>query len=387
LTGSNGRRRIRENQRPEVAVIFRSGVLAALACAAALAFGPARAQVPAGYPSDYARTVSQARAEGKVVLYAAADQSAVSGLIRDFELLYPGVRVEYRELNSDDLYNRFIGEVTSHHAVADVLWSPAMDLQMKLANDDHAAVYLSPEASQLPAWAIWRNMAYGTTFEPAVFAYNKRFVPESEVPHSHADFMNLLATKRDKYVGKVLTYDVRRSAIGFLFASQDSRALHGFWDFVKLLGDNAVQSEPETAAMVQRIASGRSYLGYNLIGSYTLARARLDPAIGVVMPKDYTLVMSRIALIARTAPHPNAARLWLDYLLSKRGQTLLAQRAEMFAIRGDVAGELTSGKLTEALGTSMKAINVGPGLLVFRDQSKHAEFLRRWEQETQRAAR
>jgi iron(III) transport system substrate-binding protein len=368
---------------------FKSCVCAALACAAAFVIDSACAQapVPAGYPADYARIASQARAEGKVVLYAAADLSSVAGLVRDFESLYPGVKVEYRELNSDDLYNRFVGEVNSHHAVADVLWSPAMDLQMKLANDNHAAAYRSPEAVQLPEWAIWRDMAYGTTFEPAVFAYNKRFVAEGEVPHTHAAFMNLLATRRDKYVGKVLTYDVRRSAIGFLFASQDSRILHGFWDFVKLLGDNAVQFEPETAAMVQRIASGRSYLGYNLIGSYTLARARLDPAIGVVMPTDYTLVMSRIALISRYAPHPNAARLWLDYLLSHRGQTLLAQRAEMFAIRADVAGDLTSGKLRETLGASTKAINVGPALLVYRDQSKHAEFLRRWEQETQRPAR
>jgi iron(III) transport system substrate-binding protein len=366
---------------------FHSRVFAVLACAAALAFGPARAELPAGYPSDYGGVVSQARHEGKVVLYAAADQSAVAGLIRDFELLYPSVQVEYRELNSDDLYNRFIGEVNSHHPVADVLWSPAMDLQMKLANDNHAAAYRSPESSQLPEWAVWRDMAYGTTFEPAVFAYNKRFVPDAEIPHTHGDFMNLLATRRDKYVGKVLTYDVRKSAIGFLFASQDSRVLHGFWDFVKLLGDNAVQFEPETAAMVQRIASGRSYLGYNLIGSYTLARARLDPSIGVVMPNDYTLVMSRIALISRYAPHPNAARLWLDYLLSRRGQTLLAQRAEMFAIRGDVAGDLTSSKLRETLGASMKAINVGPGLLVFRDQSKHTEFVRRWQTETQRPPR
>jgi len=366
---------------------IKSCVSAALACAAALAVHSACAQAPAGYPADYGRIASQARAEGKVVLYAAADLSSVTGLVHDFESLYPGVKVEYRELNSDDLYHRFIGEVNSHHAVADVLWSPAMDLQMKLANDNHAAAYRSPEASQLPDWAIWRDMAYGTTFEPAVFAYNKRLVPESEVPRTHAEFMNLLATRRDKYVGKVLTYDVRRSAIGFLFASQDSRILHGFWDFVKLLGDDAVQFEPETAAMVQRIASGRSYLGYNLIGSYTLARARLDPAIGVVMPKDYTLVMSRIALISRYAPHPNAARLWLDYLLSHRGQTLLAQRAEMFAIRADVGGDLTSGKLGATLGASMKAINVGPALLVYRDQSKHAEFLRRWEQETQRPGR
>ncbi len=343
----------------------------------------AAARWPAHYPSDYADTVATARQEGKVQVYAATDLSSVSSLIRDFELLYPGVKVDYRELNSAELYNRHLAEVAAHNPQADVLWSPAMDLQMKLANDNHAAAYKSPEAAALPEWAVWRDLAWGTTFEPAVFVYNRRAVQGSEIPQTHADFMALLTDQRDKYLGKVTTYDINKSAVGFLFATQDARVLHGWWDLARLLGRNAVQFEPETSAMVERIASGKAYLGYNLIGSYAVARARRDPAIGVVLPSDYTLVMSRIALLSKVAPHPAAARLWLDYLLSARGQNLLAQRAEMPALRNDVQGELTSARLRQALGGSMKAITVGPGLLVYRDQAKQGEFLRRWKRETQ----
>jgi len=345
----------------------------------------ASGQVPAGYPSSYSTTVAAARHEGKVVVYAATDPSSVMPLIRDFESMYAGIQVEYHELNSAELYNRFMAEVQAHHPQADVLWSPAMDLQMKLANDNHAAPYRSPESAFLPDWAIWRDMAWGTTFEPAVFVYNRRNVQGSEIPHTHSDFMALLSDKRDKFLGKVITYDINRSAIGFLFATQDARVLHGYWDLARLLGNNGVQFEPETAAMVERIASGKALLGYNLIGSYAMARARRDPAIGIVLPSDYTLVMSRIAIVSRYAPHPNAARLWLDYLLSARGQAVLAQRAEMASVRSGVAGELNSTRLREALGTSMMAITVGPGLLVYRDQAKQTEFLRRWRRETQDA--
>lgn len=354
------------------------------ACALALAFGtlPAHAQLPSYYPANYADIVSAARSEGKVVVYATTDLAALSALIKDFESMFPGVQVEYRELNSAELLNRYLAETAAHRPSADVLWSSAMDLQMKLANDNLTASYASPEAAYLPEWAVWRNTAYGTTFEPAVFAYSKRHVPAAEVPQTHAELLTLLNTQRAKYAGKVTTYDIEKSAVGFLFATQDSRIHPRFWDLVQGLGANAVELETNTSVMMERIASGKVYLGYNLIGSYALTRARRDPAIGIVLPKDYTLVMTRIALLSKAAPHPNAGKLWLDYLLSKRGQGLLANRAELFSIRNDVTGDFTAQALRQTLGPSLKSIGVGPTLLVFLDQSKRFEFLRRWRAQT-----
>ena len=342
---------------------------------------PTRAAAPDGYPSSYGAIVSAARDEGKVVVYSTTDLSAVASLIRDFESANPGVKVEYNDLNSTELHNRFLSETAAHRPSADVLWSSAMDLQMKLANDNFAARYQSPEAASLPEWAVWRDEAFGTTFEPAVFVYSTRFVAADEVPHTHAEFLRLITTQRDKYAGNVITYDIEKSAVGFLFATQDSRMQPAFWDLVKALGAQAVELETSTSVMVQRIAAGKDYLGYNLIGSYALTRARRDPSIGVVMPSDYTLVMSRIAIVSKTAAHPNAARLWLDYLLSKRGQTVLSTRSELFSIRSDVAGEFTASTLRKTLGSTLKAIAVGPALLVFQDRSKQAEFLRRWQRD------
>src|SRR5450755_3514960 len=329
------------NERPN----FASRIVS---CAAAVAFLLAiscmwaHAEVPDGYPANYADVVSAARDEGKVVVYSTTDLSAVAALIRDFETLYPGVKVDYNDLNSAELHNRYLAETAAGRPSADVLWSSAMDLQMKLANDNFAARYQSPEAASLPEWAVWRDAAFGTTFEPAVFVYSTRFVSADEVPRTHAEFLRLITAQREKYAGNVITYDIEKSAVGFLFATQDSRMQPAFWDLVKALGAQAVELETSTSVMVQRIAAGKDYLGYNLIGSYALTRARRDPSIGVVMPKDYTLVMSRIALLSKTSAHPNAGKLWLDYLLSQRGQTVLSTRSELFSIRGDVAGEFTA---------------------------------------------
>ncbi len=208
----------------------------------------------------------------------------------------------------------------------------------------------------------------------------QRGVPPAEVPQTHGDFLQLISTKPEKYSGNVITYDIEKSAVGFLFLSQDSLAMPGFWNLLSVLGARNVELEANTATMIERIASGKDLIGYNLLGSYALGRAKRDPALGVVLPRDYTLVLSRVILIAKNARHPSAARLWLDFVLSRRGQTVLAERSRVFSIRPDVTGEFTAATLARTLGASSRPIGVGSGLLVFLDQAKHREIIRRWRQ-------
>src|SRR5207253_7983626 len=129
-----------------------------------------------------------------------------------------------------------------------------------------------------------------------------------------------------------------------------------------------------------RISSGENLLGFNIFSSYALLRAKKDPGIGVVYPKDYTLVMSRVMFVSKGAKNPNAAKLWLDYILSKRGQTIIANQAELGSIRADVEGEATLAGFTKQLGASLKPIPVGPELLTYLDQAKRLEFIKQWQQ-------
>ena len=120
-----------------------TGILSLVFCTALAA--SAQAQVPAGYPADYKTIVDGAKKEGKVVVYSTTDAKLVGALIKDFEAAFPGVKVEYTDLNSTEVYNRFISENAANAASADAVWSSSMDLQMKLAADGAAMVYKSPE--------------------------------------------------------------------------------------------------------------------------------------------------------------------------------------------------------------------------------------------------
>ncbi|KAH0440122.1 hypothetical protein KCU90_g2882, partial [Aureobasidium melanogenum] len=355
-----------------------------LAVAVAFAANSAWAAFPAGYPSDYQTTVDGAKKEGKLIVYSVTDTALVRPLIKDFESLY-GIKVEYNDMNSTELYNRYISENAASSTSADVLWSSAMDLQVKLVNDGLMASYESPEAKQLPQWAQYQKQAYGTTYEPLAIVYNKRLLPAGEVPQTRADLIKLLQNKPDQFKGKVTTYDIEKSGVGFNYLTQDARVNPQVtWDLVKAMGATGPKLQSSTGAMMERISSGENLIGYNILGSYALTKAKKDPSIGYVYPKDYTLVVSRLVTISKKAQSPNAAKLWVDYLLSQRGQTLLANQASLFSIRADVDGETSMAGLTKQLGDSLKPIPIGAGLLVYLDQSKRLEFLKQWQQSIKR---
>jgi iron(III) transport system substrate-binding protein len=352
-----------------------------LAAAAALAIVPAfsQAQVPPGYPANYADTVAAAKKEGKVVIYSTTDTAAAKALIDDFKALYPGISVEYNDMNSTEVYNRFISERAAGGGSADVLWSSSMDLQIKLVSDGSALSYASPEISHVPNWAVWKNEAFGTTYEPIAIVYNKRLLSGDEIPQSHADMVRVFTQKADKLKGKVTTYDIEKSGVGFMLITQDSAHNPKFWDFAKALGAVGPRFQSSSGTMMERISSGENVLGFNIFSSYALLRAKKDPSIGIVLPKDYTLVMSRVMFISKTAKNPNAAKLWTDYILSKRGQTIVANQAELGSIRADVEGEQTLAGLTKTLGATLRPIPVGPELLTYLDQTKRLDFIKQWQ--------
>jgi iron(III) transport system substrate-binding protein len=351
----------------------------AVAAMLATASMHAAAQVPAGYPADYQKIIDGAKKEGKLVIYGATDSKATQPLVKDFNALYPGITVEYNDMNSTEVYNRYISEVAAGGNTADVMWSSSMDLQLRLASDGYALAYKSVESPKLPAWAIWNDMAYGTTFEPATIVYNKRLLDAKEVPQTHADFVKLIAS--DKFKDKVTTYDIEKSGVGFMLMTQDARELPQFQALEQAFGTARVRVQSSTGTMLERISSGENLIGYNVLGSYALVRAKTDPSLGVVLPKDYTLILSRVQFISKTAKNVNAAKLWTDYMLSQRGQTIIANDSKLFAIRADVKGETTSAELIKLVGEkNIKPVPVHPILLQFLGPAKRMAFLKQWKE-------
>jgi iron(III) transport system substrate-binding protein len=332
---------------------------------------PAAAQErPTGYPRSYDQLIADARVERQVSIYANADRAEMAPLILAFQRRYPGVTVNYADLGSTEISRRFVAETRSRKPSADLVWSSAMDLQGKLINDGFAQAYASPEKPALPASAVWKNMGFGVTAEPIGYVYNRRAIPDARAPRTHAALEALLRRDRRALIGKVTTFDPARSNVGYLYLTEDFAITRDTRSLVEAMAATRPVLATTTEPMLRAVAEGRQAIAYNVIGSYALERARRDPRIGVIFPHDYTIVTSRIAFIARDARHPAAAKLFLDFLLSRQGQSLLAQHS-LWPVRTDIRAR----RLPAA---QVRPIRVGPQLLVNLDRLKRERFLRDW---------
>jgi len=310
-----------------------------------------------------------------LVIAGPTDTPVVAPLIQGFQSLRPDVTVVYREISSRDLYEATIdGRLTN----VDVLMSSASDLQIRLANDGYAQSYASPYAAKLPSWAVWRNEVYGFTFEPAVIVYNPKRFTEATVPRSRQDFLRLLEREQATLQGRVGTYDIAASSLGYLLAEQDELVSSNFWGLANAMGQVAVRLSPTSAQILDAIENDELDLGYNILGSYALSRQADGSKIGVVFPQDYVLVLARSVLISRRAPSPELARALIDWLLSPAGQQVASSHAALGSIMEDTPGRWTSEAVLARSQGIVQPVVLSPALLVGLDQRRHSRFVQNW---------
>ncbi|MGE8681376.1 MAG: extracellular solute-binding protein [Achromobacter marplatensis] len=310
-----------------------------------------------------------------LVIAGPTDTPVVAPLIQGFQSLRPDVSVTYREIGSRDLYEATIdGRLTQ----VDVLMSSASDLQIRLANDGYAQSYASPYAPKLPSWAVWRNEVYGFTFEPAVIVYNPKRYTEATVPRSRQDLLRLLEREQSSLQGRVGTYDIAASSVGYLLAEQDELVSSNFWGLANAMGQVGVRLSPTTAQLLDAIENDEMDLAYNILGSYALSRQASGSKIGVVFPQDYVLVLARSVLISRRAPSPDLARALVDWLLSPAGQQVASSHAALGSIMEDTPGRWTSEAVLARSSGIVQPVVLSPALLVGLDQRRHSRFVQNW---------
>ncbi|MCP3871441.1 MAG: ABC transporter substrate-binding protein [Gammaproteobacteria bacterium] len=313
-----------------------------------------------------------------LVIYSSTDTDRMGYLLQAFQHQHPDVRIDYHLMDTQDIYHRASSEMDSQAPTADLLLSSAMDLQIKLVNDGYGASHQSPQTDNLPVWANWRNQAFGFTYEPAVMIYNKALVPELAEVTTRFDLARSLTFDVGYLRKRIVTYDPQHSGLGYLFGTHDAIQSEDFWYLARSLGDMEVILETSSAAMIDKVASGEALIAYNVLGSYARARANENPDLGITIPRDYCLVMSRIAVIPQAAQNPKAAGAFIDFLLSQEGQKLIANAASLYSLRNDIQGEATAARLRQEARGPLIPIHLGPGLLVYLDKLKRQDFLARW---------
>jgi len=316
-------------------------------------------------------------AEENTLRIDAANGLLDAEVLASFKRQCPGIRIIYRRATSRRLNDTFLREVSAGNSTTDILISSAMDLQFKLVNDGFAQAYDSPQKPHLPDWAVWNDAAYAISADPLVFAYNRALMPPADVPVSHDELVDLLWRKPDEYRGKITSYDPERSSTGYLYYTQDLLLSRDTLDLVRAVGRTQPQFYVSGGEVMDKLASGEHLFAYNMANFYLRERQLVDANIKVVFPSDYTLMMSRIAIIPKTARNPAASRLFLDFLLSVQGQAFMARRYMQPIRRGMPANG------PEPSPEVVRRIHFGPSLLANLDEFRRRHVLREWRRALQ----
>lgn len=309
----------------------------------------------------------------RLLVKGAADIASFGPVMQAFTAAHPAYSVRLEQWNTNALHTAASTACRDPGPDADLVVSSAVDLQVWLVNQGCAQPHVSPLTAALPPGRIWRNELFGLTQEPAVIVYNRRLVPEAEAPTSRFQLLDLMRNPGKRYLGRIATYDIERSGVGYLFAFNDSVQASTFGSLTEAMGANGAIATCCSAEIIAGVAEGRWLIAYNVLGSYALPQADQNPDLAIIAPEDYTLMLSRAGLIPRGAAHPEGGAALVDFLLSEAGQAELAR--QRLIVRMGAAGDI---QLRGQSAASIRPIELSPVLLLGLDRQRRERFLSSW---------
>ncbi|SBS36134.1 hypothetical protein MAQ5080_03364 [Marinomonas aquimarina] len=316
------------------------------------------------------------QASRTLYIHSTLDMTSFRPLLERFVAIHPDVRIGYIDVNTLELYYLTVSETAQ--PTASLILSSAMDLQLKLVNDGFTQAYQSSETDRLPRQAKWRDEVFAFSYEPVVMMVNKNAFAAGAIPEDRQSLLSYIRQQDDKVAGRMGTYDIRTSGVGYLMASQDARQADATWGrMLEAFGSHGVKTYCCSSDIIDDVATGELVVGYNLLGSYAAQRANADDNLEMIIPKDYTLMLMRTAVIPKRADNPQDAGRFLDFLLSDEGQALMTSEELLYPIRPDQ--EATHFAMPLGPTRTIRTVDLDQQLLVGRDLVKQRRFIRSWE--------
>jgi iron(III) transport system substrate-binding protein len=305
------------------------------------------------------QTFNEADATTSLRIISSTDTDLFAPLIEAFVAENPDVAIDYLVTETADIDRRF----RNMPDVFDIAISSAMDLQFKLTNDGYA---LELQNVSHPAWAQWRQSLFAFTSEPAAIVINRAAFDGLPIPRTRQELIEALRARPEVFRGRVGTYDVRQSGLGYLFATQDARASETFWRLMEVMGGLDVQLYCCSGEMIDDLTDGTIAVAYNVLGSYAEARTESRNAFEIVLPSDFPTTMMRTAFVSKASAEPAAAERFIQFLVTYQSNPIDGTRL-LPSLQGRDSG------------TERATIALEPALMTFLDALKRNKFTSEWE--------
>jgi iron(III) transport system substrate-binding protein len=264
-----------------------------------------------------------ARKEGKVVWYTSLALSSAEKVAKLFEAAYPGVKVEVHRTGSQRILQRMMQELSSNIRNVDVVHTSDAGHYVLLKEKKLLMRYTPAGVDAFaPGFKDRDGFHYGLRATVNVIAYNSRTIAAAEAPRTWKDLLD------PKWRGRLVTAHPGYSGV---IATHVLALVHlDGWDYFKSLAQNKpmlVQSAVDPSGIV---ASGERPVAVNG-GDYTFYQAKKKGnPVEIVYPKEGVPLVVSPSAITSFAPHPNAARLFTDFIFSRDVQQALADTEGLY---------------------------------------------------------
>lgn len=261
-------------------------------------------------------TIAAAREEGEVLLYTNAEDQQMGPLSKAFAKAYPGIKLRSLSLGDEEMFQRYQTEVASGAATADLVMNSDAIGWLDFIEAGNVEDYEDPNTPNLPDYAVLGPGVYAMSEDPVIAVFNKALLPEEQQPRT----MTALAEMAPELEGKIATTDIGNAVqFGATSAYVDTYGDAG-WDALEAIGASS-GVESGNAALVTKLAQGQYAANFFVSGT---VRAFINGDVAKVVNFSYledgTPLLPRAIGVTSEAPHPNAAKVFVNWLLSVEGQ-------------------------------------------------------------------
>ena len=263
------------------------------------------------------KSKAPAAASGELTIYSAWDERDISALIAGFNKIYPNVKASAvrSEGGRGALLERFLTEIDSGKTLADVYSTGIPDMSAILQRGEIVS-YRSPSESNIdPRFVFKDGLLHSGANLVFMTAYNRTLIQEKEVPRTWEDLLN------PKWKGKIaIDQEPNDIVAGFLILMGKEKGE----SYLRQLSKNIIIRRGRSL-LVELLVAGEFPMTIDVY-AHRVAGAIKDGAPLAAAPMPAYFSAPNVDAILKKAPHPDNAKLWIDWFQSPAGQEVVAKR-------------------------------------------------------------
>jgi iron(III) transport system substrate-binding protein len=321
-------------------VVWQAGLAAAVAVCVLLAGCPSRRSdeeilVTVTENGDHGNAVAhdkiveQARAEGELNWYTSLPGATAKTLLAQFQKTYPFIQTHLVRSSTFEVARQTDTEIKSGKVQCDVLHVLDVAAFIDLKRRGELYRYVSSEDKAIPE--AYKDPGYWTAMRAVTLcmAYDTRRLKAQEAPKSWEDLTD------PKWRGKLGLKDAALAGTAYT-EYYFLRDLYGMSYWRKLAEQNP-RVFRTAGELMDALVAGQITVASGVTGAgvYQASRVRNQPVAAIIPSEGLPMMLGPVA-IAADAPHPNCAKLFVDFALSSEVQASLCALSASYSVRADV---------------------------------------------------